>query len=379
VDDIRDVERRTHRVRIIAECRAPAGGAWIPLLVDSSTGGVTLAGLDELPSRTCSVTVHLSQGGGVSVLEVLSTMGSWVRLAHEITRADGTTFRVPLGYFRVNTLTVDPLLGVVTIAGADVGDLVVDYGLVTLAQGEVLPLGDLVLKLRTMLEAALAGVPPWWTLTLDIAGTPGQLAQARIQRENSRAEAAVYLAGLLNRNLTMPTDGSAAFRLHASKPSNGVPDAVLTGGDLGNLVTLSTEVGRKAVHNVATVSYTPPGGTQARVVREYVTDPLVAAGGPFGRSSVEGDGTNVTSEAEAIARADAKLAATIKGARAVRIACSPVYGVEAGDLVQVVGRNGESLVGYVIGGSIPLNIRNGWSLDLSALSIGPDVEGRRRG
>src|SRR3954466_9971078 len=122
VSDIREIERRPHHVELVAEFRAPAGGPWLPLLVDITTGTVSFGDLNVFPGRTCKFRAMLTGTDGQNVLaQGLSVFGAWVRLSHRITRNDQTTFAVPLGYFRVQALTVEPLTGAVTVDGNDAG------------------------------------------------------------------------------------------------------------------------------------------------------------------------------------------------------------------------------------------------------------------
>jgi hypothetical protein len=380
VDDVRDVEVRAHGLTAVAEVRPRAGGAWLPMMVVN--GSVTVAAMGELPGRTVSVTVMNSPINDAPLLTLLDIFGSWVRVAHRVQRSDLSTFDVSLGYFRVNSLAVDPLAGTVTIQGGDAGALVADYGLPTLAAGEQAagtPHRDFI---AALLNATLTNIPPWWTNTVDISAAPTTLPVARVQYEGSRAQAVKDVSNSIAMRIRTCIDGITVFRLVPTPAFTDPPVATITPGELGNLTTLQSTMERAGVANVATIKYTEETGVdttqESSLSMEYIsTTSPISADGPFGRVTVDAQSQNVKTPAEATAAMEAVLAESARTARDFRIGCSPIYGIEAGDTVTVVGRTALATPAVVTGATIPLTASAAWTLDLRAFVPSFDIEAKR--
>lgn len=369
VADVRDIEKRSHGVRAVASVRAPAGGAWVPLLVVS--GSVSFNDVNVLPGRTLSMRVMTWNDERSNFSPLLTILGSWIHVSLEITRLDSSTFLVPLGYFRTHRLSVQPYLGVVDVEASDAGDCVQDYELVTLAQGEIAEGGNLVNYAAGMLTDAMAGIPPWWATLIDNPGD-GATAAARLQKDGNRASAVLELLGPTGLVLTMPTDGSAVFRFFRLPTIATPPITTIRPGDTGNLETINVSLDRSNIANVAYISYTVDSVTYREVV-EYTADPAIAAGGPFGRASLSVSGTDITNATQAQDAARAALANTVTLIRTYELEVAPIYGVEAGDQLSVEVRPGVLVPARVVGGRIPLTADSGWSLTLAPYTAGPDV------
>lgn len=360
---VRDIERKDHQVLGVAEYRAPAGSTWLPLQVES--GSISAGPLDFAPGRTMTLTAVLTDG----LLDGLSIFGTWVRVAHRITRMDGDTFDIPLGYFRVDRLEVNKYAGTVEIHGSDPGSCVDDYEFVTLAQGEV-PAGEITTTAVTrMLTETMAGITPWWTMLVDPMGAPAVPASGRWQYEGSRVDAVRELLNALGRRLTYGVDGRSVFRFLPDPHESMPPVITIEAGDLGNVVSLSAISDRSGIANVATVSYTATDGSQVRLHREYVTGPT-AAGGPFGRASVRATGPNVETDVDAGVALDAALAHSAHTSQDFTLDVAPIYGIEVGDVVDVIDRDGAAIRAHVIGAEIPVTTKDGgWSLRLRAFEV----------
>jgi hypothetical protein len=370
--DIRDVEQRAHGLIAVAEVREPDGGVWHPMLVRS--GSVTLTEIGTLPARTAQLSVMSWTDDTDDVGDWLTPFGSWIRLWHKVVRVGGTVIMVPLGYFRVDKLNPNPLDGTIDITASDVGALVVDYALPTLAAGQVTTAQTYLAALTTMLTDTLTGIPAWWTTAVD----PGDASttakpSSRLQYTGSRVDAAVNLAARLGRVITTPLDGSAAFRLAAARDSTDEADITVRGGQLGNLVELSSEANRDGIANVALVLYTrevKAAGArtrieQRRLVQAYTnTDADTAAYGPFGTVTIEVDSTNIADDTAARAAADTVLKATLNQVRDVGADISPIYGLESGDIIRAEDAQGIATTGILTGAGVGLTAADSWSLTL---------------
>jgi len=369
-EDIRSVEQRAHGLVGVAEVREPDGGDWHPMLVKS--GSVALAPIGQLPARTATVTVMSWTDDNDDVTDWLTPFGSWIRLYHKVIRVGGTVIMIPLGYFRVDKLTYDPLDGTIEITASDAGALVIDYALPTLAAGAVSTSQTHLSRLTTMLTDTLTGIPAWWDLLVD----PGDASstakpRARLQYTGDRTVAVANLAARLNRVIATPLDGSAVFRLVTKRDASDDSDVSVRPGQLGNLVEIGAEINRDGIANVALVLYTREvkiAGArtridQRRLVEAYTNpDADTAAYSPFGTVTIDVDSTNIADDADAATAADNVLKGSLNQVRDVGVEISPVYGLESGDIIRVEDSQGVATTGILAGGEIGLTAADGWSL-----------------
>lgn len=370
--DILDVQSRAHGVQGIVQVRAPDGGDWYDLFVKD--GRVELGALGELPARRASVTVMSWSPDTDDITDWLTPFGSWLRLYHDVVRVGGTRIRVPLGYFRVDTMSINPLDGTITVTASDVGALVADYGLTTLQQGQVTTSTAYLSALSGMLSAVLAGTPPWWTTAVD-PGPASSTAKprTRLQYVGSRLDAATNLARRLGCRIATPADGSAAFRLVVARDATDESDVTVRPGQGGNLIMdgFDTTIDRAGIANVAVITYTREVKTvgaktrieQRRLVEEYANaDADTAAGTPFGRVTINVESSNVDTDGEARTAADAALKGTLTQVRDVTLPTSPLYGLESGDVIRMEDGQGIATKGILIAATAGLTAADSWSL-----------------
>lgn len=368
--DIRDVENRDHGLVGVAEVRAPDDPDWHPMIVRS--GSVTLSMLGGLPARTASVAVMSWTDDNDDVTDWLTPFGAWIRLYHKVVRVGGTVIMVPLGYFRVDKLTYNPLDGTIEIEADDVGALVGDYALTTLAQGQVTTGQTYTARLTTMLADALSGIVPWWTTAVDLGdANTATKPKSRLQYTGSRAAAATDLARRLGRCIIAPIDGSAAFRLVTPRDASDESDITVRGGQLGNLEQQASTIDRDGIANTAITTYTrevKAAGARTRIEqRRLVTvydnpDADNAAGGPFGIVTIEVDTSNVDTDSEAITAADKVLKQTLTQVRDVALDNTPVYGLESGDIIRIEDAQGIATKGILTGAQIGLTAADDWGM-----------------
>lgn len=374
--DIRDVERRTHTLHGVAWALAPDALAtntnWFTL--DVVRGSVTVNPLGSMPGRSMSIRVMAFSNYLDDIFDVMSVYGSWIQLLHRVTRVDGSVLEVSLGYFRVNTATPNHLDGTVEITGDDAGVLLADMALQSLAEGQVLTTQSYVDAISAMARQPLDGIMHWWS---DPDGfDPGPfpattLPKARIQREGSRVEAIQYLAHAIGAEVSMPLDGSAVFRLVAPRTDSDPSDVVIRPGDLGNLAEAQSIMDRRGVVNTALMKYTtqtPQAGArtairQRRLISTYVEpDSQIRVGGPFGHVTLDVNSQNITTDAQAATAAAGAIEATLRAARDYTLVVSPVYGLEAGDIVRVETMEGTGQRGIVVGANIGLTALDPWTV-----------------
>lgn len=366
--DIRDVEQRDHGLVAVAEVRSPDTDEWHPMSVRS--GQVMLTELGGLPARVASVSVMSWTDTNDDVTDWLTPFGSWIRLYHKVIRVGGTVIVVPLGYFRVDSLAYNPLDGTIDIEAEDVGALVADYALTTLAQGQVTTAQTYVARLKTMLTDALVGIAPWWATAVDVGDADAtRKPKTRLQYTGSRVAAASDLARRLGRRIIAPIDGSAAFRLIEPRDASDESDITIRGGQLGNLESQASRIDRDGIANTAITTYTREvkvAGArtrieQRRLIESYTNpDGDTAVGGPFGIVTIEVDTTNVDTDAEAIAAADTVLKGTLTQVRDVALDISPAYGLECGDIIRIEDSQGIATKGILTAAQIGLTAADSW-------------------
>lgn len=368
--DIQQVQARDHGLVGVAEVRSPEGGDWHPMLVRS--GSVTLAEIGALPARTANVSVLSATDTNDDVTDWLTPFGSWVRLWHKVIRVGGTVIMAPLGYFRVDTMAIQPLDGTIDITASDAGALVLDYALPTLAAGQVTTAQTYLSRLTTMLSDVLAGIPPWWTIPVD-AGPASTTAipKARLQYTEDRLSAVTDLATRLGVKITTPADGSAVFRLATARDDTDASDITVRPGQLGNMVETGSTINRDGIANTAIVLYTreiKAAGARTRIEQrrlvEAYADPDgdTAAGGPFGTVTIEVDSTNVDTDAEAATAADTVLKQSLNQVRDVATDTTPIYGLEPGDIIRLEDSQGIATKGILVSADMGLTAADDWGL-----------------
>lgn len=368
--DIKDVQARDHGLIGVAEVRDPEGGDWHPMLVRS--GSVALTEIGALPARTANVSVLSATDTNDDVTDWLTPFGSWMRLWHKVIRVGGTVIMAPLGYYRVDRLSIAPLDGTIEVTASDVGALVVDYALTTLAAGRVTTAQTYLSRLTTMLTDVLAGIPPWWTTPVD-SGPASTTAKpkAALQYTEDRLAAVTDLAKRLGVVITTPVDGSAAFRLVVARDDTDECDITVRPGQLGNMVETGSDINRDGIANTAVVLYTrevKQAGARTRIEQrrlvESYTDPDAdtAAGGPFGTVTIEVDSTNVADDAAAAAAADTVMKQSLNQVRDVAVDTTPIYGLESGDIIRLEDSQGVATTGILAAADLGLTAADDWGL-----------------
>jgi hypothetical protein len=384
------VQANSHRVIPLIDVRAPAGGAWVPMQVIEAT--ITYGELRTAPVSTLSATVLIETKDGDELIgeeAPLSIFGSWLRVRQQVYREDSSTFIVPWGFFRVDELTVDRLVGAVTLTCTDALQQVASHGLLTLAQGRVLKTHHFQARLQTLLGTPMATIPTFWGATLIdwggtadrvVGGVGAQYADDRFEGISSLT--AMYAPGWA---WFCPAE-SSLFKI---KEIGAEPAAEVKPGVFGNLTyeSYSDSVDRRDLFNAVVVTYskirTVSGGTKdqtlnMRVVVQYVdTLEEIRSTGPFGTQNRDAVGLDISTEAAAITKGQEAIGRALRYTRDISVQCGPIYGLEPGDRVILTqpdrwrpGHDGMPVGGTLIGATIPLHAEGGaWQLTLRVTSL----------
>lgn len=393
-EDLGWLQRESHRVECRLFTRAPAGGPWVPLRVVDGSPRVTYGRAGDVPGRSLSATVladdetgadlRESPDAGDLLLAPLSPFGSWVKAEQVVYRPDGSLIVIPWGIYRLDRWIADDLTGALQITCPDAWQQVEDRGLVSLAMGRVVDGQLFGARVTSMLtEVFGGGIVPWWTHLLDFAGFVDRAyVGTGWTQVDSRPSAikALVAAWIPGATVICPRTGPA-FRVIV--PGSGSGDTVeIKAGARGNLVDdgWSDEVDRGDLFNEVPVTYSVErnllGGQirteQRRAIAQYL-DPWeeLRADGPFGYVTRQAEAMDVGDKTDpSVADANAReVAAGLIGSsmvqhRPIAVQCSPVYGLEQGDLVSVQPeKGGPILTGTLTAATIPLDASGGdWSL-----------------
>jgi hypothetical protein len=394
--DIREVQEAGHQVVPRIFTRTPKTGVWVELNV--LEGSITYAPAGTHPGRTVTARCLLEATGTDNVTgpadlttvdwltAPLSPYGSWLRVEQQVTRMAGTTFTVPWGYFRVDTLQVDALTATVQIEASDGSAQVGDRPFVTLGQSKVAAadfIGTVMTRMIT--DCYPAGITPFWTPPiLDLGGLTDKKygGKGGVYADQDRLDALGILGAKLTSGarLIFPRTGSLARLI--------VPDSDTAAGEayvLAKANLIFTEFGdrveREGLFNEVVVTYEKQAASaygqtrvqQKRVIAQYLdAGEELSAAGPFGwatRETTAADIPEGTADPDAYAQ-DLALDAmgrSFSAARVVTLSSGPIYALEQGDAVYVqVEATGVRKRGILTGATIPLNAAGGpWQLEVT--------------
>jgi hypothetical protein len=184
-------------------------------------------------------------------------------------------------------------------------------------------------------------------------------------------DAVEFLTNAIGREILMPLDGTAAYRLVVPRDAGDASDVTVRGGELGNLVESSAVMDRRGIVNTALMKYTTETATagartvirQRRLVTSYVdADSDIRSGGPFGKVTLGVNSTTTITDVEAQALSATAIEQTLTVARDYTVGVSPVYGLESGDIIRIQNMEGTGQRGVLIGGSIGLTAEDNWNL-----------------
>lgn len=321
-------------------------------------------------------------GNSILNQDYWSPFGTWIKAEQLVFRNDGTSFRVPWGFFRLNTYTVDAFLGQINFSAGDAFSQLGDFDLQSLRDHQLASTDVIRTRLSQTLSATFSTIPPFWTTLIDWSN---QSANNRrnstnyIHPNDDRGEFCRLMAGLLGgAKLVCPASGALfALRvLRSPEVTEANADFTVLEGAFGSLVDdqFTDVVDRSNMFNTITVTYTKitnitGARTRTEQRRMIVTydDPEeeLRASGPFGKISADAISLEATSDADALAKGKAAISASFTMARQVDLQCSPIYGIEPGDTMYVRTPTTNAMNGRLIGATIPMTADGGpWALQM---------------
>jgi hypothetical protein len=396
--DVTAVQGNSHRVVAHLDVRDPSGlpsgeAGWIPLqVVDAS---LSMGELGQAPVTTLTATVLIETEAGEELIgeeAPLSIFGSWIRARQTIYREDSTAFTVWWGFYRVDSLTVDRLVGSVTLECSDALAQVAGHGLLTLAEGRVIKTDTFQARLNTLLYSTpLATIPRFWspTVGVDWSGLANRaVGGVGAQYADDRWEAVLALTKMYASGWGWfcPATGSA-FKI---KPNGSLPDpgVDVKPGAFGNLVydSYTDSVDRRDLFNSVVVTYSTltklSGGTvdqtqSKRVVVSYADAyEELRTTGPFGIQNRDAISLDTTTDAVAVQKGADAIGRSFVMTRDLQVKSGPIYGLEPGDRVILTqpdrwraDHDGMAVEGTLVGATIPLVATGPWDLTLRVASL----------
>ncbi|MFC4512528.1 DUF5047 domain-containing protein [Streptomyces ehimensis] len=311
------------------------------------TGGSVTADRGQAIRRTCTVTLADLSLIPQTAADKLATYGARVRLARGVQFSDGTRELVPLGIFRVDTVTGDPDQGPVTLAGKSLECVVTDDKFTT----PYTATGTAVAAITALIQRSVPGASvinratdaPIGPRTWDIQADPW----AAVQEVAAAIGAECYV------------DADGVFVV-AELPDllTTAPAWTVAAGEGGVLISAKRGMTSDKVHNAVLArgenTQTNTAPVSALVVDSDPSSPTYWDG-PFGHRPDFYSSSTLTTTAACTAAATLKLRAAKAPNASGDLSALPNPAVEPGDVLRVVYIDGTRELHQVQGLTIPLD------------------------
>ncbi|GGP56081.1 hypothetical protein GCM10010214_31640 [Streptomyces abikoensis] len=311
------------------------------------TGGSVTIDRGQAIRRTCTVTTADPDLIPRTPADQLSVYGATLRISRGVQYPDGTSELVPLGVFRIDSVTGDPDYGPVTLSGKSLEAFIADDKFTTPYRASGTAIGAITALVQRSLPAASvvstvtdAAIGP---RTWDIEGDPW----AAVQELAASLGAECY------------TDPDGVFTV-AVLPDllTTAPAWTVAAGEGGVLVNASRGMSSDKVFNGVlargenTETNSPP--VSALVTDSDPTSPTYW-GGPFGRRPTFYTSSTLTTTAACTAAATLKLRAAMAPNSSGDLSSLPNPALLPGDVLRVVYAGGTRELHQVQGLTVPLS------------------------
>ncbi|MET8378068.1 DUF5047 domain-containing protein [Streptomyces microflavus] len=310
------------------------------------TGGSVTADRGQTIRRTCSVTSADVSLIPTTPADELAVYGARLRISRGIDFGDGTSELVPLGHFRLDSVSGDPALGPVTFSGQAIECIVADDRLTAPYRATGTVAGAIeALILRSIPGAEVISLIPSTSIgprVFDVEADPWaavqEIAAAGGAECYTNADGTFVIAELPDVTTTNPVwtvaagEGGVYIKGTRSMRSSGVHNGVLARGE-------NTESGAAAVSYLA-VDDDPGSPTYWD--------------GPYGRRPLFYGSPTLTTTAAATAAARLKLRAAKAPNAAGDFSAMPNPALEPGDVLRVAHPDGLRELHQVQSITVPL-------------------------
>ncbi|MEU1778095.1 DUF5047 domain-containing protein [Streptomyces abikoensis] len=311
------------------------------------TGGSVTVDRGQAIRRTCTVTLADPSLIPQNAADKLATYGARVRLARGVQFSDGTRELVPLGIFRLDTVTGDPDQGPVTLAGKSLECVVTDDKFTT----PYTATGTAAAAITALIQRSVPGASvinratdtPIGPRTWDIQADPW----AAVQEVAAAIGAECYV------------DADGVFVV-AELPDllTTAPAWTVAAGEGGVLISAKRGMTSDKVHNGILArgenTQTNTAPVSALVVDSDPSSPTYWDG-PFGHRPDFYSSSTLTTTAACTAAATLKLRAAKAPTASGDLSALPNPALEPGDVLRVVYTDGTRELHQVQGLTIPLD------------------------
>lgn len=350
-----DTLRIGHTAAFAALCYPPGSSSSTPLaLLD---GQLTID-RTAMTRRTGTITVLASDVGSTLDVRALP-QGGYVELRRGIAFADLTKELVPIGYMRIESVSVDAVDGTAQLELADrmaqVNDM--EFTRAFDASG-MLP--------TAAMQAMVTAVFPGITVNIDVPAEQSTLTDTHY--DSGRAQAILDLATAIGFEAYFSFDGS--FRARQIPTVTNAPVWTIDAGNVGVLVELADATDRTESFNAFLVRGRAGAASKPfSALATAISGPLTY-GGAYGKVIKVVDSTAVRTKTQATSTAKALLAGQLGLGRTLTLAAIPNPALQVGDTVKIVFPDGHYELHLIDTLAIPLTPADSMKLTTRSLYTG---------
>jgi hypothetical protein len=352
--------RETHIVSVAAYLFRP-GEPETPIAVPVISGSVN-TNADARIRRQATIDVGFTLQDDATVELVRSLpFGGYCSIERGIRYADGSDERVPLGYFRVESIQWTQLEGVATLTLADRYAQVQDEPFVAPYSTAGLHPTDAILAIMQEVFADTIA----YHVETDPASEPVLVGAIYDQ---DRTEAISDLTQAIAAEAIFDAYGDLVIR---PRTSGGAPVWTIDAGAQGSMVAAQETLDRSSVRNGVSLRgqedpEAPP--LYGLAIYDDATSPI-RWGGPFGRVVLIAESTAVQTQAQADAAAASLLNLRLGLSRTLAMRAVPNPALEPGDAVTVVFPGGRSEVQTINETSVGLSPDSTFDITTTSLYL----------
>lgn len=309
-----------------------ADGIVVPL---DHTGGSVTVDRGQSVRRTCTVTATDTSLIPLHPTDQLAIYGARLRILRGITYADGTVESVPLGFFRIDSISGDPDIGPVTINGSGLEAVLADAKFETpyTTRGGTAAVTAITGLITSVISDAV----------IVNRATDATLGTTTWDVQGDRWQAVTDCATAIGAEVYADADGQfviAPLPDIATAPIAWTVDE----GEGGVLISATRAYSRSGMYNVVIASGENTEDNVAPVTATAAdTDPTspTYVGGAFGRVPRFYSSSLLVTTGQAAAAATKLLSDSVKPVATVTLEALPNPCLESGDVLRVTYGSGE--------------------------------------
>jgi hypothetical protein len=332
----------------------------------ASSSGAVNADRAAITRRTFSATVDPAMTPK-SLTDRLTPYGSQIKVFRGIRYNDNSVEEYPIFFGRIDSLDFSRNSMVIRASdrAADVADTRFEVPRVATQGAQVRN------QMRDLITEAVVGA------TVNITTTNASIITTPAVWDRERTEALDNLGYTIGAEwYAMPDETWAISPLPASTAS-GPATWIIDSGDIGVAVTRETNLDRGNVFNAVVVNGEPPNGTAPAygVARDTNGSSPTVWGGAYGKVPMFFSSQFITTNAQAVATAQALLAESVAGTRAVTVTCVPNPKLRLADVVMIsTGQTGFDGLYYVQSFTLPTDPKTPMTI-VCNVALNPAADG----